>query len=126
MLRPGWELRLPSAVGAIGVVRWGRRRNPRDDAKNPGAASWFVREGDWKLIQDRDGIHLFHIPSDPGEERNRQAERPILARYLAGEIARRSPSFRVGWQKPRALEKTLAEPDREELQKALRSLGYVE
>jgi hypothetical protein len=113
-------------VGAIGVVRWGRRRKPRDDAKGPRGASWFVREGDWKLIQDRDGIHLFHIPSDPGEERDRQAEHPILAQYLVGEIARRSPSFRVGWQKPQALEKSLAEPDREELQKALRSLGYVE
>jgi arylsulfatase A-like enzyme len=123
LLRPGSELRPPSAVGAIGVVRWGRRRKPRDDAKRPRGASWFVREGDWKLIQDRDGIHLFHIPSDPGEERDRQAEHPILAQYLVGEIARRSPSFRVGWQKPQALEKSLANPDREELQKALRSLG---
>jgi len=126
MLRSELDLRPRSAVGAIGVVRWGRRREPQEGATASTGGTWYIREGDWKLIQDRDGFALFHLPSDPGEERDRQAERPIHAQYLAFEIARRSPSFRADWRRPQPLGESLAEPEREDLQKALRELGYVE
>ena len=42
-----------------------------------------VRSGDWKLIDDQDGRHLFNLANDPGEAHDRSREQPERALRLA-------------------------------------------
>ncbi len=41
---------------------------------------WAVREGNWKLLQNCEGIHLYNLRSDPGEQNNLAADLTRVAR----------------------------------------------
>jgi len=53
-----------------------------------GAARACVFDGEWKFIDNRGEKpnELYHLPSDPGEHRNRLEEEPTLARQLHRDI----------------------------------------
>jgi arylsulfatase A-like enzyme len=81
-----------------------------------------VIDGEWKLVQNLSKgeiawTNLFNRAVDPGETRNRALERPILASYLAGLIARR----RSEESRLTAGEAVLDE----RMEEALKALGYV-
>ncbi len=50
--------------------------------------SLAVREGDWKLLVNRDGseAELYNIPKDPGEENNVAKQHPQIAERLAKKV----------------------------------------
>lgn len=114
LFEPFGVLEEPSAVGVaqpLGVKR---------------PASWYLRSGPWKLIKSEEKTLLFHLPSDPDEERDLSATRPVVTGYLTAELMRRSPSLREGWRNPPAPERDLSQEEQEELERALRALGYIE
>jgi arylsulfatase A-like enzyme len=92
------------------------------------ANGWFVREGPWKLIAERDGeeltYRLFHLPTDPGETRDVAAENSRMARYLLARATARPYDPAPSPTAP--LDAGLSEAARAERQKALQALGYVE
>ncbi|HUP42209.1 MAG TPA: hypothetical protein VM599_03285 [Thermoanaerobaculia bacterium] len=82
-----------------------------------------VLDGDFKLIQNRDGERLvrprlFDLRSDPGETRDLAAARPVLAGYLATLIRHRLHASEG------RLEAGEAEID-EELRRRLEAMGYL-
>lgn len=90
-------------------------------------ASWYLREGPWKLRASADGARLFHLPSDPAEERDLAAEKPVTAAYLEGMLWDRAPRYRqAGAVVPHPVLDGLDAQQRRELEDALRSLGYIE
>jgi arylsulfatase A-like enzyme len=88
------------------------------------AVSWYVREGPWKLIIDSERSRLFHLPSDPLEERDVSAEHPVEAGYLASLARARPSNLRETHSPP--LDAGLSPKDREEFEQALEALGYAE
>ncbi len=92
------------------------------------ALGWFVREGPWKLIAQRDGeelsYRLFHLPTDPGETRDVAADNQRMARYLLARATARPYTATPSQSVP--LDAGLTEAARAERQKALQALGYVE
>ncbi|MBN1826194.1 MAG: sulfatase [Candidatus Eisenbacteria bacterium] len=73
----------------------------------------------WKLILDGDEpVELYHLPEDPGEERNRIAEEGGRVRDLLDEYARRIAEI--------PLEGGETEAPSEETVERLRALGYVD
>jgi len=85
-------------------------------------ASQFVRRGQWKLIAYADRMRLFDLAADPKETRDVAAEHPAVVTELATELARRMPPLGA----PAASVSTLPAPVKKDLEKSLRSLGYVE
>jgi arylsulfatase A-like enzyme len=108
----------PTAVGE--KTKWLLR-----DRKH-GEDEWYLRRGPWKLIMDEVRVRLFHLPTDRGETRDLSAERPIVAAHLATELMARTPIFRSGWAEVPPLDSDLSAQEGEELEKALRSLGYAD
>lgn len=45
-------------------------------------AAWAVRRGDWKLLEQGDGMQLFNLAQDVGEQKNLAAEHPEKVREL--------------------------------------------
>jgi len=112
----------PAAVGvlleeALDVQPTAQMERPRP------IAEWFVREGPWKLLGGKEN-RLFHLPTDPLEQNDRSAERPILTAYLDARAAtvREKPATAAAATTPAKL----PESERREVERALRSLGYVE
>lgn len=58
--------------------------NGRSNAKLWQPPASVIRMGDWKLVQslEDDAFELYHLHTDPGEQRNRAAEEPEIARRL--------------------------------------------
>jgi arylsulfatase A-like enzyme len=89
-------------------------------------AQWFARQGAWKLLADRRSVQLFHLPSDPTEAKDLASNLPILRDYLASVVWERSAPFRdEGYEAP-ALRAELSDEEAQELDEALRALGYIE
>ena len=88
-------------------------------------AAWYMRQGPWKLMMDLERVRLFHLPSDPGEEHDVHQENPVQAAYLASQLSRHSPAFQKDWRKPPSLEEGLTAEEREQVEEALRALGYA-
>jgi arylsulfatase A-like enzyme len=107
----------PAALGARVALEFTNR--------SEAPVAWYVRQGPWKLMMDLERVRLFHLPSDPGEERDVQREHPIQAAYLASHLASHSPAFQKDWRKPPPLEAGLTAEEREQLEEALRTLGYA-
>jgi len=91
-----------------------------------GFQEWFLREGDWKLIATHQGSRLFHIPSDRLETRDMSPEQPVLTRYMRERLWAASPAFRQTDYRPPSIDRQLDEEQREQLEEALRALGYIE
>ncbi len=82
-----------------------------------------VVDGEWKYIQlRRDGVivgrQLFHWPSDPQEQRDLLAERPVLAGYLEALIQEKLLDRRYSL----SAEEAVLDP---ETVRNLRALGYL-
>lgn len=88
--------------------------------------AWYARQGPWKLILDGDGSRLYHLPSDPGEEKDVGSQHPEVAARLEDEIRRRSPAFAGSAAEPVPLDEGLSPEERRKLEEALRALGYAE
>lgn len=85
--------------------------------------TWAVLQGRWKLVQGREGTALFDLKTDPGEQRDRSAERPeVRARLEARLDALRRRGLPGG---DREGHTATVEMDRETLEN-LRALGYVD
>jgi len=88
---------------------------------------WYLREGPWKLRASADGARLFHLPSDPTEERDLTAEKPVTAAYLEGLLWDRAPGYRRATAAvPHPILEGLDAEQRKKLEGALRSLGYID
>jgi len=118
LLRPYPAGQPPTAVGE--KTKWLLR-----DRKH-GNDEWYLRRGPWKLIMDEAHVRLYHLPSDPGETMDVSAGNPIEAAYLASELMSRTPVFRSGWAEVPPLDSNLSVQEGEELENALRSLGYAD
>ena len=81
-----------------------------------------VRTGEWKLIVARDHpdihgrppVELYHLPTDPGEQRNVAEERPEVVQALRGDLEQ--------WRETRMRETGLPDPV-EEQEITLRQIG---
>ncbi len=80
-----------------------------------------IRTEEWKLIWSSDGRHeLYHLPSDPREERNLIHARPEVARELEGTLM-------TFWEGVRPAEWQGAAPELDDTVKAhLEALGYID
>jgi arylsulfatase A-like enzyme len=84
-----------------------------------------IREGRYKVVKRRSAHHplaLYDLEDDPGETRNLAARRPILARYLLEEVARREARTPAPMLDSAPRERAISEEKAEEL----RALGYIE
>jgi arylsulfatase A-like enzyme len=88
--------------------------------------SAYARQGPWKLVVRRDGFRLFHLPSDAGELHDVSREQAFQTAYLATLVQRRVPGLRPDAGAPLPIDEGLSPKAREELERNLRSLGYVE
>ena len=113
-MRPGNALEPPSAEGEL--LRF----------RTHDVVGWFLREGPWKLLRDAEGTRLFHLPSDPGEERDVAGLHPVVRGHLEAQLMRRSPSLAGSAAAPTPLSEGLSPSERVELEEALEALGYVE
>jgi len=87
--------------------------------------SWFLRWGRWKLLVEEAAIRLYDLEEDPGETHDLSAARPARTRALLTQLHLLSPS--IGrHSEPIPLGRGLSEEAQEELEEALRALGYVE
>lgn len=91
-----------------------------------GADEWYLRRGPWKLIMDEKQVRLYHLPTDRGETEDVSTDHPIETAYLASELMARTPVFRSGWAEVPPLDANLSAQEAEELEQALRSLGYAD
>ncbi|HVF59035.1 MAG TPA: hypothetical protein VNJ70_04395, partial [Thermoanaerobaculia bacterium] len=120
---------LPVPAGLDGFA-WGRGRTASFAASYIHLAAkslhrryhrerWAVTEGTWKLIAASDGtLELFDLAADPGERTDLAAAHPARVRELSARLAA------TGLTRPRG---DRAGGDRdEELERSLRSLGYVQ
>jgi arylsulfatase len=122
LLAPRAALQPPAAVGERLEPPWNQ-----GPVKTPGrstVAEWFAREGPWKLILDRERAWLFHLPSDPKEMTDLSARRPDQVGYLTSVVRRTSPAFDDGAASGGEVGVDAAE--RQRLNDALRTLGYVQ
>jgi arylsulfatase A-like enzyme len=74
------------AASPRAALHWHYPHYSDHPATAPGGA---IRRGDWKLVEslDPEGIELYDLATDPGESRNRAAERPDLVAALAADLA---------------------------------------
>jgi arylsulfatase A-like enzyme len=78
-----------------------------------------VRTREWKYIQTGDaGEELYHLASDPGENRNLRDERPDMASKLSGRLRQWMNEYPIHIDDPGPLNPELIEN--------LRALGYME
>ena len=105
-----WLLAGDTPVAELPVrppMYWVRREGGRGYF---GLCSYAVRDGDWKLVQNRPGepFRLFDLAADPGERIDLAAERPERLRDLLGQLAlQKQRAGGVPWQRP---EKAVAVP----------------
>jgi arylsulfatase len=88
--------------------------------------SWYAREGRFKLILDGSGAKLYDLDADPGETTDVRAAHPAQALTLEARLRTHSPSLRPGAKPATPAAEALREKEREELDAALRALGYAE
>jgi len=89
--------------------------------------AWFVRDGPWKLIKPRRGKSaLYHLVRDPDETTDLAAQRPITVVYLERQLARLSPALGRIPAQPAHLMRGLDDEAREELERNLEALGYID
>jgi arylsulfatase A-like enzyme len=106
---------------------WFEPRLALGEFSGPNRRAWYLREDEWKLVVVQGEHHLFHLPTDPGEERDLAAERPITTAYLARLLWERVADYRdMRLDAPAPLVDGLDGAERKALEDALRALGYIE
>jgi arylsulfatase len=110
----GYERHKPRAV--FGVRRFFR----------PAAYEWFAREGPWKLHVIGSDARLIHIPSDREESNDKSEEMPITKGFLTHLKWGSIWEYRDRIHEVQRLDAGLDEKERNELNEALRALGYIE
>jgi arylsulfatase len=89
--------------------------------------AWFLREDDWKLVVVKREHRLFHLPSDPAEERDLAGKNPVTAAYLSRLLWERAEDYRYQrFDAPVPVIEGLDAAEREALEDSLRALGYIE
>ena len=92
----------------------------------PTKREWFIREGPWKWVVDRDHGKLYHLPSDPEEAHDLSGRRPLVVGYLRRLLWENSRVLRESDYQSLALDYGLDESEQKRLNDALKALGYVE
>lgn len=134
------RLSVPTPPAVQGVDRWALVEGSEASAPDSGASFVYTegtffsnrpfttliqtgRQGGWKLILDRlrDTKELYHLATDPGEERDRFGAEPERAQHL-WELIRLQ--YEANREELGRLQATVRERDEEKLRELL-ALGYV-
>lgn len=114
MLAPGGIDDVPAAFGELLRLR------------TRATTEAYVREGPWKLIVGADEPELYDLRSDPREERDVSADHPLEVGFLRSRVMARIPALQAGAPPPIPLHSGLPAARREELERNLKALGYLE
>ena len=88
-------------------------------AENEALGLSCVRSEDWKYVMGPEEALLFHISSDPGEQRNVIDRHPQTAGYLQEALERIRSCRSLG-------KRAVAEREEEETRRLLRAFGYLD
>ncbi|MBW2272761.1 MAG: sulfatase [Deltaproteobacteria bacterium] len=82
---------------------------------------WYVRQGEWKLIMNRKGEKLFHLPTDPTEDSDKSDQYPVTTGYLAALARANSPALQSGATQP-----PMSPEEARKMEEELRAIGYID
>jgi arylsulfatase A-like enzyme len=123
--------RAPAPVPAVHLTDHTKvsKLNRRQPVEGRAGRWWAYREGDWKLLRiprpdDAPAEELYDLADDPGELRDRLADRPEVARRLRERLI----GVEDAWQETTDRLNEGAEPESLDAARieALRSLGYID
>lgn len=120
---------IPASFAGTSMLATGSQATPRTAAgeqlmiPDQRTEGWYLRRGRWKLILDRDGHRaLYDVEADPRETRDLASEHPAIVGLLTSALIERSAALRGEV----VAEPLVGDQDYSDLERALRTLGYVE